>query len=85
MPKDTEQTLGVYFIGLPDMKPIKNVTKSIVDKVELTRSNKMLAEDLKELQPVIKMLKSNSWSFDNDPDCIKRNIIMSILKDFDTP
>jgi len=85
MPKDTEQTLGVYFIGLPDMKPIKNVTKSIVDKVELTRSNNMLAEDLKELQPVIKMLKSNSWSFDNDPNSMMKNAIMSIISDFDAP
>ena len=45
----------------------------------------MLAEDLKELQPVIKMLKSNSWSFDIDPDCAKRNAIMGILNDFDAP
>ena len=67
------------------MQPIKNVTSSIVDKVQLTQSNKMLAEDLKELEPVIKMLKSNSWSFDIDPDCAKRNAIMGILKNFDTP
>ena len=40
--------LGLYFIGLPTMQPIKNVTSSIVDKVQLTQSNKMLAEDLKE-------------------------------------
>jgi|TARA_Y100000114_G_scaffold146272_1_gene156783 hypothetical protein len=77
--------LGLYFIGLPTMQPIKNVTSSIVDKVQLTQSNKMLAEDLKELEPVIKMLKSNSWSFDIDPDCAKRNAIMGILKNFDTP
>ena len=51
-----DQTLGVYFIGLPDPKPIKDVTNSIVDKVQLARSNKMLAEDLKELEPVIRML-----------------------------
>ena len=80
-----DQTLGVYFIGLPDPKPIKDVTNSIVDKVQLARSNKMLAEDLKELDVVVHLLKNNQWSFDNDPDCIKRNIIMSILKDFDTP
>jgi|TARA_R100000479_G_scaffold171522_1_gene115139 hypothetical protein len=85
MADNSEHTIGLYFIGLPEMKPIKNVTKSIVDKVELTRSNKMLAEDLKELQPVIKMLKSNSWSFDIDPDCAKRNAIMGILNDFDAP
>ena len=81
----SEHTIGLYSIGLPEMKPIKNVTKSIVDKVELTRSNKMLAEDLKELQPVIKMLKSNSWSFDNDPNSYMKNTIMDILSDFDAP
>ena len=80
-----DQTLGVYFIGLPDPKPIKDVTNSIVDKVQLARSNKMVAEDLKELEPVIRMLKKSSWSFDNDPDCSKRNAIMGILEDFDTP
>ena len=80
-----DQTLGVYFIGLPDPKPIKDVTNSIVDKVQLARSNKMLAEDLKELEPVIRMLKKSSRSFDNDPDCSKRNAIMGILEDFDTP
>jgi|TARA_B100000900_G_C20116495_1_gene528116 hypothetical protein len=85
MPKDTEQTLGVYFVGLPNAMPIKNVTNSIVDKVQLTRSNKMLAEDMKELEPIIRMLKKDSWSFDNDPDCAKRNTIMAILEDFDTP
>ena len=85
MPKDTEQTLGVYFVGLPNAMPIKNVTNSIVDKVQLTRSNKMLAEDMKELEPIIRMLKKDSWSFDNDPDCAKRNTIMGILEDFDTP
>ena len=80
-----DQTLGMYFIGLPHQKPIKDVTNSIVDKVQLARSNKMLAEDLKELEPVIRMLKKSSWSFDNDPDCSKRNAIMGILEDFDTP
>ena len=80
-----DQTLGVYFIGLPDPKPIKDVTNSIVDKVQLAQSNKMLAEDLKELEPVIRMLKKSSWSFDNDPDCSKRNAIMEILEGFDTP
>ena len=85
MSKNSEHVFGVYFIGLPEMKPIKNVTRSIVDKVELTRSNKMLSEDLKELQPVIKMLKNNQWSFDVDPNCHKKNMIMDILNDFDAP
>ena len=38
MADSNERTIGLYFIGLPEMKPIKNVTKSIVDKVELVRS-----------------------------------------------
>ena len=85
MADSNKRTIGLYFIGLPEMKPIKNVTKSIVDKVELVRSNKMFSEDLKELQPVIKMLKSNSWSFDNDPNSYMKNTIMDILSDFDAP
>jgi len=79
------QTVNLL-IGIPvEMQPIKNVTNSIVDKAQLSQSNKMLAQDLKELDVVVHLLKDNQWSFDNDPDCIKRNIIMSILKDFDTP
>jgi len=80
-----DQTLGVYFIGLPDPKPIKDVTKSIVDKVQLTQSNKMLAEDMKELEPIIRMLKKDSWSFDNDPNSMMKNTIMNIISDFDAP
>tara|TARA_R100000995_G_C3391255_1_gene80577 strand:- start:131 stop:382 length:252 start_codon:yes stop_codon:yes gene_type:complete len=79
------QTVNLL-IGIPvEMQPIKNVTNSIVDKAQLSQSNKILAQDLKELDVVVHLLKDNQWSFDNDPDCIKRNIIMSILKDFDTP
>ena len=79
------QTVNLL-VGIPvEMQPIKNVTNSIVDKAQLSQSNKMLAQDLKELDIVVHLLKDNQWSFDNDPDCIKRNIIMSILKDFDTP
>jgi len=79
------QTVNLL-IGIPvEMQPIKNVTNSIVDKAQLSQSNKILAQDLKELDVVVHLLKNNQWSFDNDPDCIKRNIIMSILKDFDTP
>ena len=85
MADNNEHVLGLYFIGLPEMKPIKNVTKSIVDKVELVKSNKMFSEDLKELQSVIKILKSNSWSFDNDPNSYMKNTIMDILNDFDAP
>tara|TARA_A100001011_G_C13957659_1_gene693930 strand:+ start:61 stop:312 length:252 start_codon:yes stop_codon:yes gene_type:complete len=80
-----KQTVNLL-VGIPvEMQPIKNVTNSIVDKAQLSQSNKMLAQDLKELDVVVHLLKDNQWSFDNDPDCIKRNIIMSILKDFDTP
>ena len=85
MSNNDEYTFGMYFIGLPTMQPIKNVTNSIVDKVELTRSNKMLADDLKELQPIIRMLKNNQWSFDVDPNCHKKNMLMEILNDFDAP
>ena len=85
MSNNDEYTFGMYFIGLPTMQPIKNVTNSIIDKVELTRSNKMLADDLKELQPIIRMLKNNQWSFDVDPNCHKKNMIMEILNDFDAP
>ena len=80
-----KQTVNLL-VGIPvEMQPIKNVTNSIVDRAQLSQSNKMLAQDLKELDVVVHLLKNNQWSFDNDPDCIKRNIIMSILKDFDTP
>ena len=79
------QTVNLL-VGIPvEMQPIKNVTNSIVDKAQLSQSNKILAQDLKELDVVVHLLKDNQWSFDNDPDCIKRNIIMSILNDFDTP
>ena len=85
MSNNNEYTFGMYFVGLPTMQPIKNVTNSIVDKVEFTRSNKMLADDLKELQPVIRMLKKNQWSFDNDPNSTMKNTIMDIINDFDAP
>ena len=85
MSNNNEYTFGMYFVGLPTIQPIKNVNNSIVDKVELTRSNKMLADDLKELQPVIRMLKKNQWSFDNDPNSTMKNTIMDIINDFDAP
>ena len=77
--------MGLYWIGLPDPKPIKNVTNSSTSKDHLTKSNKLLAEDLKELEPAIRMLKNNQWSFDVDPNCHKKNMIMEILNDFDAP
>ena len=85
MPNNEEQIMGLYWIGLPDPNPIKNVTNSITSKDRLIKSNKLLAEDLKELEPAIRMLKNNQWSFDVDPNCHKKNMIMDILNDFDAP
>ena len=55
MPNNEEQVMGFYWIGLPDPKPIKNVTNSSTNKDRLIKSNKLLAEDLKELEPAIRM------------------------------
>jgi len=48
----------------------------------LKSSNKMLADDLKEVDLVIDKLKRHQWSFDNDPQCSLKNVIMDIIKDF---
>jgi len=48
----------------------------------LKSSNKMLAEDLKELDLVVDKLKRHQWSFDNDPQSSLKNAIMDIIKDF---
>ena len=48
----------------------------------LKSSNKMLADDLKEVDLVIDKLKRHEWSFDNDPQCSLKNVIMDIVKDF---
>ena len=48
----------------------------------LKSSNKMLAEDLKELDLVVDKLKTHQWSFDNDPQSSLKNAIMDIIKDF---
>jgi len=53
------------------------------EKEKLVEANKILAEDLRQLDPVIRMLKSNEWSFDIDPDCSKKKLILSVLKEFD--
>ena len=48
----------------------------------LKSSNKMLADDLKEVDLVIDKLKRHQWSFDNDPQSSLKNDIMDIIKDF---
>ena len=48
----------------------------------LKSSNKMLADDLKEVDLVIDKLKRHQWSFDNDPQSSLKNTIMDIIKDF---
>ena len=48
----------------------------------LKSSNKMLADDLKEVDLVIDKLKRHQWSFDNDPQSSLKNAIMDIIKDF---
>ena len=47
------------------------------EKEKLVEANKILAEDLRQLDPVIRM------SFDIDPDCSKKKLILSVLKEFD--
>ena len=49
---------------------------------QLKESNRILAEDLKELDLVVDKLKRHEWSFDNDPQSSLKNAIMDILKDF---
>ena len=48
----------------------------------LKSSNKMLADDLKEVDLVIDKLKRHQWNFDNDPQSSLKNAIMDIIKDF---
>ena len=48
----------------------------------LKSSNKMLADDLKEVDLVIDKLKRHQWSFDNAPQSSLKNVIMDIIKDF---
>ena len=31
------------------------------------------------------LLSSNEWSFDNDPDCFKKSVVMDILNDYKAP
>ena len=49
---------------------------------QLKESNRILAEDLKELDLVFDKLKRHEWSFDNDPQSSLKNAIMDIIKDF---
>ena len=51
-------------------------------KEHLQCSNKMFAEDLKEIEPVIKILKENEFSFDNDPDGKLKKEVMSVIENY---
>ena len=44
--------------------------------------NKMFAEDLEEIDPVIKIIKENEFSFDNDPDGKIKKKVMSVVNSF---
>jgi hypothetical protein len=44
--------------------------------------NKMFAEDLEEIDPVIKILKENKFSFDNDPDGKLKKEVMSVIENY---
>jgi hypothetical protein len=44
--------------------------------------NKMFAEDLEEIDPVIKILKENEFSFDNDPDGKLKKEVMSVIENY---
>jgi hypothetical protein len=44
--------------------------------------NKMFAEDLEEIDPVIKILKQNEFSFDNDPDGKLKKEVMSVIENY---
>ena len=49
---------------------------------QLKESNRILAEDLKELDLVVDKLKRHEWSFDNDPQSSLKNVIMDIIKEY---
>jgi hypothetical protein len=60
-----------FFIGLPkEFKPVMSSNNS---------------NDDSGIKTAIFLLKSNEWSFDNDPDCIKKTVIMDILNDYNAP
>ena len=60
-----------FFIGLPkEFKPVSSSNNS---------------DDNSGIKTAIFLLKSNEWSFDNDPDCIKKTVIMDILNDYNAP
>jgi len=60
-----------FFIGLPkEFKPVRSSNNS---------------NDDSGIKTAIFLLKSNEWSFDNDPDCIKKTVIMDILNDYNAP
>ena len=76
----SENQTVILLIGIPvEMQPIKNVTNSIVDKAQLSQSNKILAQDLKELDVVVHLLKDNQWSFDNDPNGELKKAVLELI------
>ena len=61
------------------------VIELATEKEKLIESNKILAEDLKELDSIIRILKQHQWSFDNDPNIQLKKQVMGVLNKFDTP
>ena len=60
-----------FFIGLPkEFKPT------------MTSNN---SNDDGGIKTVKYLLSSNEWSFDNDPDCFKKSVVMDILNDYKAP
>ena len=45
----------------------------------LKSSNKMLADDLKEVDLVIDKLKRHQWSFDNDPNGELKKAVLELI------
>ena len=60
-----------FFIGLPkEYKPVSNLNNS---------------NDDSGIKTVKHLLSSDEWSFDDDANCIKKNVIMDILNDYNAP
>jgi len=60
-----------FFIGLPkEFKPVSSSNNS---------------DDNSGIKTAIFLLKSNEWSFDDDANCVKKNVIMDILNDYNAP
>ena len=46
---------------------------------QLKESNRILAEDLKELDLVVDKLKRHEWSFDNDPNGELKKAVLELI------